>query len=53
MDPTIYMSCKVGLTWLDGTGGYLYIADLELTHPLYAFSFQLILEIIFIFKSGI
>ena len=53
MDPTIYMSCKVGLTWLDGTGGYLYNADLELTHPLYALAFQLILEIIFIFKSGI
>ena len=47
------MSCKVGLTWMDGTGGYLYIAKLELTHPLYALSFQLTLEIIFIFKSGI
>ena len=53
MDPTIYMSCKVGLTWLDGTHSYLYIAKLELTHPLYALAFQLILEIIFIFKNGI
>ena len=53
MHPIIYMSCKVGLTWLDGTGGYLYSADLELTSPLHVFAFQLILEIICIFKSEI
>ena len=51
MDQTIYMSCKIRLTWLDSTGGYLYNADLELTHPLYALAFQLILEIIFIVKK--